>query len=100
MATTLVGVDRGDVIECTCTFTNTAGTPTDPTTTTFTVMDPTGVTTTYTAPATEITHSGAGVYVLALPVTKPFVYRIRAVGTGAVAAAVTGEVYVTADRFA
>lgn len=82
----------GTAIVITETF-SVLGTPSDPTTITYTVQGPDGVDVSYVFGIDpEVTRPSAGVYVLSLaPPTQPGVYHYQVVGTGAVEAVGTGD---------
>ncbi|WP_028192941.1 hypothetical protein [Salinispora pacifica] len=68
------------------TLTNTfavSGTPTDPTTISLVITDPTGTATTYTYAAAQITRSGTGVYTKDIPCSAAGVWTYVWIGTGA-----------------
>jgi hypothetical protein len=82
------------------TLTNTftvAGTPTDPSTVSLIITDPTGVATTYTYGAAQITKTGTGVYTKDIPCTIAGTWSYEWVGTAAASdvAAGTWEVLET-----
>ena len=85
MATTY---DIGDKTRETCTFTNVAGTATDPTTVKCHVENPAGTVTSYTYAATsgDITRTGTGVYLLDITSTGLGLYEMRWTGTGTITA--------------
>ena len=80
--------DRGDVVRSTATFTNTAGTATDPTTITARLRLPD----TNSADATayvygtdaEVVKSATGVYYMDVTCSRAGTYYVRWEGTGAV----------------
>lgn len=82
----------GTAVTITETF-SVLGTPTNPTTVTYTVVDPLGVSTDYVfGVAPEVSNPSAGVYVLDLPATtEPGQWLYQVVGTGAVEAVGQGE---------
>ena len=82
----------GTAVTITETF-SVLGTPTDPTTVTYKVVDPLGTETTYVfGVAPEVTNPSAGVYVLDLPpTTEPGTWLYSITGTGAVEAVGSGE---------
>ena len=82
----------GTAVKITETFT-VSGTPTNPTTVTFTVEDPLLVSTNYVfGVAPEVTRPSTGVYVLQLPAQNTVgVYHYSVVGTGAVVAQSQGD---------
>lgn len=69
------------------------GVPTDPTTVTYTIVDPEGTATTYIWPgAAEITHAGVGEFFLSLdPPALPGLYSYDVDGTGTVTASRKGS---------
>lgn len=84
----------GSLVTSTATFTNTSGTPTDPTTITLKVQSPNGTVNTYTYPNAFITRVSTGVYSAEIdttgltgyhgPITETFV--VEWIGTGNVQA--------------
>jgi hypothetical protein len=93
--------DVGDRVRLTVTFTNTAGTVTDPTTVTCQVKlrYVIGATaTTYTYPAT-ITKDSTGVFHVDVTPTNEGIWDYRWVGTGTVIAAVEGAFNVPNSEF-
>ena len=76
--------------------------PTNPTTVTYTVRDPTGVETSYVFGVdAEVTNPSVGIFVLSLPAcNEPGVWYHEIVGTGAVVAAGTGEFTVLSSVLA
>lgn len=68
--------------------------PTDPTTVSLSVMQPDGVTTTYTYAAGQITRQSAGVYYRDIALAGEGWWQYRWVGAGAVAAADEGWIQV------
>ena len=80
------------------TFNNSAGTPTDPTTVSLTVTDPTDTATTYTYAASQITKTSTGVYTKDIACTIDGTWTYEWTGTGTVADVVAGtwEVHETA----
>lgn len=103
MATAVLkDVDRDDLVTSTVDFTNAAGAPTNPTTVTFSVINPTGVTsqTNYVSGSSgQVTNPSTGRFVLSLPVTLAGPWLIRCKGVGAVAQVATGVVEVKPDVF-
>ena len=81
--------DIGDRPRATVTFTSVTGTPTNPTTVTVTVQDPTGA---ETSPAA--TSDGSGVYHVDVDATMSGRWLVRFVGTGNVVAAVEDSFFV------
>lgn len=100
MSVTLTNVDIGDVTRCAVTFTNAAGVATDPTTVTFRAQPPSGAAITYVyGTDNQLVKDSTGVYHVDLPMTQAYTWHVRFVGTGAVAAAVEGDVYVSQSAF-
>lgn len=88
--------DLGDSIRITGTFTDAAGTATDPAVVTFTYTDPNGTSTTYTYGAdAELVKSSTGVYYVDIVTSLEGAYYWRWVSTGAGAAADEGQFWVT-----
>jgi hypothetical protein len=81
--------DIGDRPRATVTFTAINGTPTNPTTVTVTVQDPTGA---ETSPAAV--SDGAGVYHVDIDATMSGRWLVRFVGVGTVVAAVEDQFLV------
>lgn len=79
------------------TFNNSAGTPTDPTTISLSITDPTGAVTTYTYAASQITKTSTGVYTKDIACSIDGTWTYEWTGTGAVADVVAGtwEVHET-----
>lgn len=87
--------DKGDTIRITCTFTNSAGTATDPTAVVARLQDPAG---TETTPST--TKSATGVYYFDVTPALSGTYYYRFEGTGAlVAASPDGSFNVRSTEF-
>lgn len=82
----------GQAVTVTETF-SLLGTPTNPTTVTYVVKDPTGVETSYVfGVAPEVTNPSVGIFVLSLPPSsEPGQWFYEITGTGAVEASGTGE---------
>lgn len=102
MSVVLSGVDRGDTRIATATFTNLAGVPTNPSTVTFKVMDPSGVASQrnyVSGTDAEVTNPSVGVFKLTLSYTISGVWLLRVEGTGAVAEVISGLVDVREDAF-
>lgn len=78
----------GDARQLTNTF-KVDGTPTDPTTVTLEITDPTGNVATYTHPATVV-RASAGVFYKDLPVDEDGVWEFKWTGTGAATDIATG----------
>lgn len=86
--------DIGDTRRLTATFTNLAGTETDPSTVTFKIKLPDGTVTTYVyGTDAELVRSGAGVYYVDYSITQAGRYSYRFEGTGTVATAENSEFY-------
>lgn len=86
--------DPGDLRRLGVTFTNLAGTITDPTAVTFSIRDPAGTIVTYVYLAdAELVRSSAGIYYVDYAINLPGRHAYRWSGTGAVATAETGEFY-------
>lgn len=85
-----------------------SGTPTDPTTISLVITDPTGTATTYTYAAAQITRSGTGVYTKDIPCSAAGVWTYVWIGTGAasdvtagtwtVQSTSLGQLYCTPER--
>lgn len=84
----------GDRIRITTTFTNLAGSATNPTTVVCTVKSPAGATT-----APLVSTSGTGVYYAELTLDASGDWRWRMAGTGAVVAADEGIISVERSAF-
>jgi hypothetical protein len=78
---------RDDLVRLTCTFTNLATAPTDPTTVTISVLNPSGTITAYTYAAGEIIKSATGIFYYDLALTTVGLWKYRWKGTGTVIAA-------------
>lgn len=81
--------DRGDLVRCTGTLTNSAGTAIDPTGLTVMVRTPAGATTTFTyGTDAEVVRSSIGIYYIDVSVTQEgdWAYRFASTGTGQAAA--------------
>lgn len=91
----VTALEIGDDAACTATFT-VSGVDTDPTTVTFTVRqeDEAAGTDYVYGSDSEVTRTGAGVYLLTFPVTLAGRHQVRCVGTGAAKGAVQGEFVV------
>ena len=77
--------DKGDLVRCTGTFTNSAGTVVDPTVVLFKVKSPAGTTTTYTyGTDVEVVRDSAGVYHVDVDgnAAGQWYYRVYSTGTG------------------
>jgi len=93
--------DIGDLRRLTVTFTNLAGTITDPTAVTFSIRDPAGVITTYVyLTDAALVKSTTGVYYVDYAITLPGRHAYRWVGTGAVETAEMGEFYARRNEAA
>ena len=85
--------DQGDLVRVTNTFTDTGGTPADPTTVYFHYENPSLVTSTFTRTSTALGVVGGirkmsvGVYVYDIPATGRGLYETRFFSTGAITAA-------------
>jgi len=75
--------DKGDLIRLTATFT-VSTTPTDPTTVTLKVKDPSGNVATYTYALAEITKSSTGIYYKNISLDEAGYWYYQWTGTGAV----------------
>jgi hypothetical protein len=97
--TTLENVDRGDVVTCTATFRNAAGSLADPTTVTFQVRNTASqVVTTYTnGTDSEVTKTSTGVFVLTLPIDVDRNHHVYVRGTGTVKGGANAHIIVTED---
>lgn len=88
----MASYDLGDVIRETGTFTNAAGTATDPATVTFSFTDPAGTTTTYTyLTDAQLVKSATGVYYVDITASLEGIYRWRWLSTGSGAASTEGQ---------
>lgn len=79
--------DIGDTVRVTVTFTNSAGTATDPSAVTLSVKDPKGTKTTYTYGSSSMVKSATGIYYYDLTATLPGSYKYVWKGTGALVVA-------------
>lgn len=92
--------DIGDKVRLTATFTNLAGTATDPSTVTFRMKLPGGTTTTYTYGSTaELVKSSTGVYYVDWTFSVAGSHYYRFAGTGTVAAADEGVLTPRRSQF-
>jgi hypothetical protein len=91
--------DIGDMIRLSGSFTNSAGTATDPTTVTLKVKDPSGNIDTYTYALSEVTKDSTGAYHKDITIDEAGQWYYRFVGTGTVAAAEEGEFEVRDSQF-
>ncbi len=92
--------DVGDKVRLTATFTNAAGTATDPTTVTCIVQLRPGLyRSTYTYAGATITKSGTGVYYVDVTVDREGIWDYRWVGTGTVVAADEGSFNIPDSQF-
>jgi len=74
---------QGAVVRVTGTFTNAAGSPTDPTTVIFKFKNPLGVTTTYTYPTdSQLVKSSTGIYYVDVNADISGAWRTRFYSTG------------------
>jgi hypothetical protein len=71
-----------------------SGTPTDPSTITLTVQDPSGNQDSYTYAGGQVTKSGTGVYYKDVSVDEAGLWAFKWAGTGTVAAVIEEEVVV------
>lgn len=93
--------DIGDLRRLTVTFTNLAGTITDPTAVNFSIRKPDGTATAYVyGTDAELVKSTTGVYYVDFALTLPGRHVYRWVGTGAVETAETGEFYARRNEAA
>jgi hypothetical protein len=90
----LTQYDQGDSVTLTCTFTNSAGTNTDPTEVILRVKDASGNVDVYTYTLAEITQSATGIYTKAITLDESGDWFYRWEATGDVIAAVEGAIYV------
>lgn len=96
--------DIGDVVRTTATFTNTSGAATDPTQVTFRLRKPDGAVTVL-GPASGvtggsgITRTGVGAYYVDVTIDQAGFYDWRFEGTGAVTAAIDGELLGASSPF-
>lgn len=88
----------GQAVEFSCEFT-VAGTATDPTAITLSLMNPAGTVTTYTYSLAEITKDSTGNYSKNVTLDTEGIWRWRWLGTGTVAAAQEGEIEVKRSPF-
>jgi len=86
----------GDTVRLSCTFTNSAGTATDPTTIALTIQDPSANDTTLTYALAQVTREKAGNFYYDLLIDEALTWTWRWVGTGAVAQSTQGTFYVEA----
>ena len=77
----------GDSVTLQATFSSLTGVPTDPTTVSVKVLDPSGTTNTYTFAGGAVTKSATGIYQYVLSITMAGRYTYKWFGTGTVAAA-------------
>lgn len=92
---TINSYDVGDLIRCTGTFTNAAGTAVDPTTVTFKVEDASGDVTSYvydTDP--EVVRDGTGVYHVDVSIDEAGRWQFRWESTGTGQAAGESEFWI------
>lgn len=90
--------DVGDVVKLTCSF-SVDEQETDPTTVTLTVKRPSGIVTSYTFAAGDITKSSTGVYTMDIAITEPGLWWYEWLGTGTAASAEQGN-FVVRKRMA
>lgn len=96
----MVAYDVGDKVRLTTTFTNLAGTATDPTAVTFRMKLPNGTTTTYVyGTDAALVKSSTGVYYVDWTFTVPDSHRYRFAGTGTVTASDEGTILVRRSFF-
>ena len=92
--------DKGDLVRSTATFTNTAGTATDPTTVVCKVRTPAGVVTTYTyGTDAALVKSATGVYYVDVSLTAVGQWWVRWEGTGTVQQAEEDTFLADESRF-
>lgn len=92
--------DVGDEIRVTGTFTNSAGTATDPTAVLFKVKNPAGTITTYTyGTDAELVKSATGVYYVDLDLATSGTWYTRFYSTGTGQAAVESTINVRESEF-
>jgi len=92
--------DVGDAVRITNTFTNLAGTATDPTTITVKVKTPANIETTYVyLTDAAVVRTSTGVYYIDVSLTEAGVWAYRFVGTGTVKAAKEGTFIVDYSHF-
>jgi uncharacterized protein YjdB len=84
----------GDGVRITATFTDITGAINDPTTVTFQAKDPHGAV--ITNPATK---QSTGIYYADLVLTAPGIWHYRWAGTGAVTAAIEGQLTARPSAF-
>ena len=88
---------QGTPIEINDTFTA-EGVLTNPTTVTYTILGPDGVTTTYVNGDPEVSNPSVGEFTLSLaPPSNPGLYTYSVIGTGTVEAARNGSFFIVAD---
>lgn len=90
----LVSFDKNDVVRIQTTFTNTAGTATDPTDVSIVVKPPSGTETTYDYNPGDIVKSSTGIYYLDVTANATGMWVFRWTGTGTVAQIDEGQFYV------
>ena len=92
--------DVGDKIRITATFTNLAGTATDPTAVTFKIKLPSGTTTTYIyGTDAELVKSATGIYYVDWTFSLADSHRYMFSGTGTVTASDEGTLLVRRSFF-
>lgn len=89
--------DFGNAIVMSSAFTDSNNVPTDPTTVTLRIMDPSGVESIFTTP--QLTHVGTGVFSLTFPCLKAGVWYYRFEGTGACVATQDNQFVITSTTF-
>lgn len=92
--------DRDTDVKLEATFTNLAGVATDPTGVTLEVLSPSGVLTTYTYAAAEVTRSATGVFTRTQLLDEEGDWSYRFKGTGTLRVAGWKLITVAADPFA
>lgn len=91
--------DLNDCVKFSVTFTDSAGTATDPTTVTLKLQDPNGVDTTYTYALAQVAKSGTGAYYKTMTITTAGEWYYRWEGAGAIVAAAEAMIYVRQSEF-
>jgi uncharacterized protein YfaS (alpha-2-macroglobulin family) len=90
--------ERGDLFRVSVAFTNSAGAATDPTTVTFTVLEPDGMTTSFIYPATVVKDS-TGNYHCDWTAAKDGAHDIYFAGTGTVQRVYRDRFFVNARSY-
>ncbi len=85
--------DPGDTKRLNATFKDIAGVLTDPTTTTFTLVEPDGVVVTHNVVGPDLINPSVGVFYVDFPITKEGNHSWSIAGTGLVAQKNEGEFY-------